>query len=103
MSAISVGIVDGHPLIIEGIATLFSRTQRFQVSSTGSTAKDIVDISSRFHPDVIIVDVNMPGDVYAAIAASIKISPNTKIVAFTEAAGVAPAIRRLMLAQVDTC
>ena len=95
MSAISVGIVDGHPLIIEGIATLFSRAQGLQISATGSTAKDIIDISSRLHPNVIIVDLSMPGDIYAAIAASIKISPNTKIVAFTAATGVDSAIRAL--------
>ena len=37
----------------------------------------------------------MAGDVYAAIASSIKISPNTKIVAFTAATGVDSAIRAL--------
>jgi len=96
MSAISVGIVDDHPLLIEGIATLLSRTQgRLQISSTGSTVRDIIDISTRLHPDVIIVDLSMPGDVYAAIAASIKISPNTKVVAFTAATGVDSAIRAL--------
>jgi DNA-binding NarL/FixJ family response regulator len=96
MSVISVGIVDGHPLLIEGIATLFSRSHgRIQVSSIGSTTRDIIDIAARLHPDVIIVDLSLPGDVYAAIAASIKISPNTKIVAFTAATGVDWAIRAL--------
>ena len=37
----------------------------------------------------------MAGDVYAAIAAAIKVSPNTKIVAFTAATGVNSAIRAL--------
>jgi len=95
MSAISVGIVDGHPLIIEGIAMIFSRAQGLQISATGSTAKDLIDISSRLYPNVIITDPSMSGDVYAAIAASIRISPNTKIVAFTAATGVDCAIRAL--------
>ena len=92
---ISIGLVDDHPLMIEGIVTLLSRAQRLQVLSIGSTARDIIDISSRFHPDVIIVDLSMSGDVYAAITTSIKISPNTKIVAFTAATGVDSAIRAL--------
>jgi DNA-binding NarL/FixJ family response regulator len=95
MSTVSVGLVDDHPLMIEGIFGLLSRAQGFRVLSTGSTARDIIDIASRFHPDVIIVDLSMPGDVYAAIASSIKISPNTKIVAFTAATGVDSAIRAL--------
>lgn len=92
---VSIGLVDDHPLMIEGIITLFSRTQGLAISSTGSTARDIIDISSRFRPDVIIVDLSMAGDVYEAIATSIKVSPNTKIVAFTAATGVDSAIRAL--------
>ena len=95
MSTVSIGFVDDHPLMIEGIVTLLSRAQGLEILSTGSTAKDIIDISLRFHPDVIIVDLSMAGDVYAAIATSIKISPNTKIVAFTAATGVNSAIRAL--------
>jgi DNA-binding NarL/FixJ family response regulator len=95
MSTVSIGLVDDHPLMIEGILGLLSRAQDFRVLSTGSTARDIIDISSRFHPDVIIVDLSMSGDVYAAIVTSIKISPNTKIVAFTAATGVDSAIRAL--------
>lgn len=92
---ISVGVVDDHPLMIEGIITLLSRAHGLEVSSTGSTARDIIDISSRLQPDVMIVDLSMAGDVYAAIATSLKVSPNTKIVAFTAVTGVDPAIRAL--------
>jgi DNA-binding NarL/FixJ family response regulator len=92
---VSLGLVDDHPLMIEGIVSLLSHGHDLEILSTGSSARDIIDISSRFHPDVIIVDLNMAGDVYAAIAASIKVSPNTKIVAFTAATGVDSAIRAL--------
>ena len=95
MTTVSIGLVDDHPLMIEGIVALLSRVQGFEVLSTGSKAKDITDISLRFHPDVIIVDLSMAGDVYEAIATSIKVSPNTKIVAFTAATGVDSAIRAL--------
>jgi DNA-binding NarL/FixJ family response regulator len=92
---VSIALVDDHPLMIEGIVTLLSRAQGLEVLSTGSTARDIIDIASRFHPDVIIVDLSMSGDVYAAITTSIRLSPNTKIVAFTAATGVDFAIRAL--------
>jgi DNA-binding NarL/FixJ family response regulator len=95
MSTVSIGLVDDHPLMIEGIVALLSRAPGLKVLSTGSTARDIIDISLRFHPDVIIVDLSMSGDVYAAIATSIRISPNTKVVAFTAATGVDSAIRAL--------
>ena len=92
---VSLALVDDHPLMIEGIISLLSREHDVEVLSTGSSASDIIDISSRFQPDVIIVDLKMAGDVYAAIRASIKLSPNTKIVAFTAETGVDTAIRAL--------
>ena len=88
MSAVSIGLVDDHPLMIEGIVSLLSRAPELKVLSTGSTAKDIIDISLRFHPDVIIVDLSMAGDVYEAIATSVRLAPTTKVVAFTAAVGV---------------
>lgn len=95
MSAVSIGLVDDHPLMIEGIVSLLSRAPELKVLSTGSTAKDIIDISLRFHPDVIIVDLSMAGDVYEAIATSVRLAPTTKVVAFTAAVGVNSAIRAL--------
>lgn len=92
---VSLALVDDHPLLIEGIVSLLSRVDGFEILSTGSSARDIIDISSRLHPDVIIVDLSMAGDVFTAIATSIKLSPNTKVVAFTAATGVDSAIRAL--------
>jgi DNA-binding NarL/FixJ family response regulator len=42
-----------------------------------------------------VVDLSLPGDVYVAIASAVKMSPTTKIVAFTAATGVDSAIRAL--------
>jgi DNA-binding NarL/FixJ family response regulator len=92
---VSLALVDDHPLLVEGIVSLLSRAEGFEILSTGSSARDIIEIASRFHPDVIIVDLSMAGDVFAAIAASIKVSPNMKVVAFTAATGVDSAIRAL--------
>jgi two-component system, NarL family, nitrate/nitrite response regulator NarL len=95
MSTVSIGLVDDHPLMIEGIMALLSRALDLNVLSTGSTANDIVSISSNFHPDVIIVDLSMSGDVFGAIATSVKIAPSTKVVAFTAMTGVDSAVRAL--------
>ena len=95
MSSVSVALVDDHPLMIEAIHSLLSRTDGFDVVGTGTTAHDVVELCHRTHPQVAIVDLSMPGDVYSAMANAIKISPSTKIVAFTAATGVDSAIRAL--------
>jgi DNA-binding NarL/FixJ family response regulator len=95
MSTVSIALVDDHPLMVEAIFSLLSRTEGFEVVATGTTARDVVDICELHQPKVAIVDLSMIGDVYAAIATAIKLAPATKIIAFTAATGVEPAIRAL--------
>jgi DNA-binding NarL/FixJ family response regulator len=95
MKSISVAFVTDHPLMLEAIYSLLQRTQGFEVVGTGTTAYDVVELCGQIHPEVVIVDLGMPGDVFAAMASALKISPSTKIVAFTAANGVESAIRAL--------
>jgi len=94
MRAASIALVDDHPLMVEAIVALLSRSG-LQVLATGSSAKDIIELTVAHSPDVLIVDLNMHGDVYAAIGAVVKKFGKTKIVAFTAATGVDFAIRAL--------
>jgi two-component system, NarL family, nitrate/nitrite response regulator NarL len=95
MSKITIAVIDGHPLMIEAIHSLLDRTPGFQVVGSGMTAYDLVEFCRRTRPQVAVVDLSIPGDVYSAIENAIKISPSTKIVAFTAATGVDSAIRAL--------
>ena len=95
MSAISIVLIDDHPLMIEAISSLLKRTEGFDIVGTGATADDLVGLCTRTQPQIAVVELHMPGDVYGAIASAIKISPSTKIVAFTAATGVESAIRAL--------
>jgi two-component system nitrate/nitrite response regulator NarL len=95
MSHVSVVVVDDHPLMIEAISTLLNRTTGFKIVGVGTTANDVIDLCNRTQPQIAIVDLHMPGDVYGAIATVVKNSPASKIVAFTAANGVDSAIRAL--------
>jgi DNA-binding NarL/FixJ family response regulator len=96
MSAISIVLIDEHPLMIEAISSLLKRTEGFDIVGTGATADDLVGLCTRTQPQIAVVDLHMFGGVYGAIASAIKIiSPSTKIVAFTAATGVDSAILAL--------
>jgi DNA-binding NarL/FixJ family response regulator len=95
MNTISIVLIDDHPLMIDALSSLLKGIEGFDVVGTGKTAYDIVELCRQTHPQVAIVDLGLAGDVYAAIASTIKISPSTKIVAFTAATGVDTAIRAL--------
>jgi len=94
MNEISVVVIDDHPLMIEAISGVLGRNG-FKVVGVGVSASDIVDLCERNAPNIAIVDLHMPGDVYAAIGRVLIVSPATKVIAFTAATGVDVAIRAL--------
>jgi DNA-binding NarL/FixJ family response regulator len=94
MRRISVGIVDHHPITLEAIVGVIGRNINLEVLGTGSAVTDVLELATRCRPDVLIVEVGMPGS-FEAITNVIGSVPNVKVVAFTGAAGVAIAIRAL--------
>jgi DNA-binding NarL/FixJ family response regulator len=95
MALTSIAIVDDQPLMVEAIKTLLSRIHGYDVIATGTCAKDIYEICASLQPSVIIVELNLSGDVYEAIANAKKIAPSSRVVTFTAATGVECAIRAL--------
>lgn len=95
MSMVSVVLVDDHPLMVEALTALFSRSPGVELLATGTTANDVVEICSLHKPKVLVSDLSMSGNVYGAIATIVKTMPEIKIIAFTASTGVDTAIRAL--------
>jgi len=66
-SFIRIGIADDHPMLREGVANTLRKRADLQVVEQGANAQDAMDIAQRVRPDVMLMDVNMPGDVFAAV------------------------------------
>jgi len=94
MRQISIAFVDDHPVLLGGLSHIFSEMPRFSVVGTGRCASDLDEISAK-HPDIILVDLNMPGDAFTAIRRSQEISPPPQIVVFTASAGIDHAVKAL--------
>jgi len=58
---IRVLIVDDHPMVAEGIQSLLEIYDEIEVVGTLTNGQDAVDQSPRLRPDVILMDLNMPG------------------------------------------
>ncbi|RIK83682.1 MAG: DNA-binding response regulator [Hyphomicrobiales bacterium] len=95
MGRVSIAFVDDHPVLLDGLAHIFSELARFEVLAVGRCASDVVELATAKHPDVVLLDLNMPGDAFAAIVRTRELSPETKIVVFTASAGIDHAVRAL--------
>jgi len=80
---ISVVIADDHPLILAGIATLIESEPDLVLLGQAADADGAVGLYERLRPDVLLVDLNMPGSGLEAIARVRGQDPDAKIVILT--------------------
>ncbi|MEX0276631.1 MAG: response regulator [Ruegeria sp.] len=60
-TTIRVLIVDDHPMVAEGIESLLESFDEIDVVGTLSNGQEAVNQATRLKPDVILMDLNMPG------------------------------------------
>lgn len=58
---ISVLLVDDHPVVIEGLRKLLGTDSDLSVTGEAHNAADAIDLASTLRPDVILLDLRMPG------------------------------------------
>lgn len=90
-----IAFVDDHPTLLRGIAALFSDDVQFEIVGTGVTADEAVTLAETKSPEILIVDLSMPGDVFAAIAAITATMVGIRIIVFTAFANVDLALKAL--------
>lgn len=79
-----IAIADDHPLIREGVRHLLEAQPDFEVCGEAVDGTGALQVVERLQPDVIVLDLAMPGT--NGIAAATEISahfPQTRVVALT--------------------
>jgi two-component system, NarL family, nitrate/nitrite response regulator NarL len=61
MSQTRIMIVDDHPMVAEGIEALLETWDDLQVVATVSSGQEAIDCVTDVAPDVVLLDLNMPG------------------------------------------
>jgi two-component system, NarL family, nitrate/nitrite response regulator NarL len=65
--AIRVVVVDDHPMMRDGIAYALGEEADFAMVGSGASADDAMALAEKFRPDVMLIDINMPGGGLAAL------------------------------------
>jgi DNA-binding NarL/FixJ family response regulator len=83
-SEITVLIVDDHEVVREGLRLSLSRTPHIRVVGEAPDGNAALDLAGRRKPNVVIMDVRMPGmDGLDATKALMELEPKTSVLIFT--------------------
>lgn len=81
LPVIGIVVVDDHEAVRLGIAELFACVEGFTVVGTASDGSEAATTVQRLRPDVVLMDISMPGmDGIAATAAVLAVQPQVRIV-----------------------
>jgi DNA-binding NarL/FixJ family response regulator len=94
---VRVLVADDHKLIVEGIKRALDESEDFEVVGEASSGSQVLPLVRRTNPDLVLLDLRMPGaDGLAALrglAARANPARVLVITSFTDPAAVLPAIR----------
>lgn len=81
MKEIRVLIVDDHTLVRAGIRALLQKIARVQVVAEANDGNFALQLVEKYHPDIVLMDIEMPGlnglDITARIS---KVFPKSRVI-----------------------
>jgi DNA-binding NarL/FixJ family response regulator len=83
MTAVKIAVVDDHPLFREGVTRSLGEIEGLEMVGEGGSKDDAIRIVREICPDVMLMDISMPGNGLDAIAEALDICPGLKIVVLT--------------------
>jgi DNA-binding NarL/FixJ family response regulator len=95
VTPLRLAIVDDHPTLLMGLAALLGSDPRYVISGTGEQAGDALVLAAAGSLDVLLLDLSMPGDVFAVMRELCVTCPSLKLLVFTAYADVGLAIRAI--------
>lgn len=95
IGAIRIAVVDDHPLFREGVIRSLSEIGGFEMVGEGATGQDAERIASTARPDILLLDISMPGGGLTSVANILAGNPDQKIVMLTVSEANADVTRAL--------
>jgi DNA-binding NarL/FixJ family response regulator len=84
MEPLRVLIADDHPLFRHGLSVLLSASPDFEVAGEATTGEEVIELSAKLQPDVILMDIQMPSvNGIEATRSILHTSPHIRILIIT--------------------
>jgi two-component system response regulator DevR len=82
--SLRIVLVDDHEVVRLGLKALLSRNNQFNVVAEAGNASEALDRVARYKPDVVVMDIRLPGkNGIEATREIVQQYPNTKVIMLT--------------------
>lgn len=78
-----IAIADDHAVVREGLRTLLGAQPDFEIVGESGTADETIECVRKARPEVLTLDLSMPGWGGSTVAPIAEVSPATRIVVYT--------------------
>jgi two-component system nitrate/nitrite response regulator NarL len=95
MRTITIALADIQPVVLEGLSAFLARCDGVYVVGMVRCAEDVLRLFEREAPDVLVLDLNLPGDCLTTIRKIRSHRSKTKIIIFTDVQDPALALQSL--------
>ena len=84
MRTLRILLADDHPVLRGGLRALMAETDDLEVVGEAATMPDAIDAAARLRPDVVVMDLRMPGvDGITATSRILADRPATRVLVLT--------------------
>jgi len=83
LPTVRVVVIDDHPLFRAGTIQALKQVEGFEVVGEGATAADALRIARVQSPDIILLDLRLPGGGIEAIANIVRECPKVQVIVLT--------------------
>lgn len=80
---IRVATVDDHPMFLDGLRRVLKRMKNVDLVAQGTSADDAVQIAKDVKPDLMLIDITMPGGGLEAASSILERDDRAKIILLT--------------------
>ncbi|KQY13962.1 two-component system response regulator [Rhizobium sp. Root482] len=87
MEQIRIAVIDDHPLFREGVMRILSEIPGFAIVGEGSSMDEAIGICDQHRPDILLMDISMPGGGLNAIQPILEKVPEQRIIMLTVSEG----------------
>lgn len=84
MTPVRVVVVDDHPVVRDGLVAILASDPRIEVAGTAHDGHEALVVISRCDPDVVLMDLRMPGTTGVEAIRSLRVSgPRPQVLVLT--------------------